>query len=168
MTTKQIGNIGEAKTLCEFVKWMIPIYTSFGDNEKSDFVIDYNKELKRVQCKTSEKIVDGKITFSLISSTLHRKNGVKHKYTKEEVDYFALYNIEADILLLIPIEKVLGQSAVSFALDYKPSRNQYESLNWQDYLFEKIMCVETLHETSNDSDIYDEDKVQTTTEEILA
>lgn len=30
------------------------------------------------------------------------------------------------------------------------------------------MCVETLHETSNDSDIYDEDKVQTTTEEILA
>ena len=39
-TTKQIGNIGEAKTLCKFVEMMVPIYVSFGDNERSDFVVD--------------------------------------------------------------------------------------------------------------------------------
>lgn len=164
MNTKQIGNIGEAKTLLKFVESCIPTYTSFGDNEKADLIIDWNGQLKRVQCKTSEKIIDGIINFSLVSSTVHRKNGTKHKYTKEEVDFFALYNMESNLLLFVPIEKLLGKTSVSFALDYKPSRNQYEALNWKDYLFEEIMCVETLHEASNDSDIYDEDKVQTTTE----
>lgn len=161
MNTKQIGNIGEAKTLLKFVENCIPIYTSFGDNERSDFIIDWNGQLKRIQCKTSEKVVKGIINFSLVSSTVHRKNGVKHKYTKEEIDFFVLYNMESDLLLFLPIEKLLGKTSVSFALEYKPSRNQYEALNWEDYLFEKIMCVETLHETSLKED---EDKVQTTTE----
>lgn len=33
------------------------------------------------------------MVFSLVSSTMHCKNGVKHIYTKDEVDYFALYNL---------------------------------------------------------------------------
>ena len=49
------------------------------------------------------KYEDGKISFSLISSTFHRKNGIKHVYTKDEIDYFSLYNIECDKLLLLPI-----------------------------------------------------------------
>lgn len=40
MNTKQIGNIGEAKALCKFVEMTIPTYTSFGDNERADIVID--------------------------------------------------------------------------------------------------------------------------------
>ena len=72
-------------------------------------IADFNGKLQRIQVKTSEKCEDGKITFSLISSTMHRKNGVKHKYTKEEVDYFALYNLDTNILLLVPIELVLGE-----------------------------------------------------------
>lgn len=108
---------------------MIPTYPSFGDNEKSDFIIDLNGELKRIQCKTSEKIVDGKIIFSLVSCTTHRKNGSKHKYTKAEVDYFALYNMESDILLFIPIEEVLNRTEISFSLEYKPYKNKYEALN---------------------------------------
>ena len=79
------------------------------------------------------------MTFSLVSSTMHRKNGVKHKYTKEEVDYFALYNIESDILLLVPIELVLGRTMVTFKLEYKESRNQFEALDWRDFEFENII-----------------------------
>jgi hypothetical protein len=40
MNTKQIGNIGEAKALGKFVEMMIPVYVSFGDNEKADLIID--------------------------------------------------------------------------------------------------------------------------------
>ena len=79
------------------------------------------------------------MTFSLVSSTMHRKNGVKHKYTKEEVDYFALYNIESDTLLLVLIELVLGRTTVTFNLEYKESRNQFKSLNWRDFEFENII-----------------------------
>lgn len=139
MNTKGIGNIGEAKALCKFVSLHIPVYQAFGDNEKSDLVAEFNGKLQKIQVKTSEKCNEGKITFSLVSSTLHRKNGVKHKYTKEEVDYFALYNLETDILILVPIELVLGRTQLSFRLQWKPSTNQFENLNWKDFEFERII-----------------------------
>lgn len=67
--------------------------------------------------------------FDLTSSTTHRQNGVKHKYTKEEIDFFAVYNMEADILLLLPIEEFEGQTQIKFALEWQPSRNQYKAHN---------------------------------------
>lgn len=139
MNTKQLGNIGEAKALCKFVSLHVPVYQAFGDNERSDLIADFNGKLQRIQVKTSEKCEEGKMTFSLVSSTMHRKNGVKHKYTKEEVDYFALYNIESDILLLVPIELVLGRTMVTFKLEYKESRNQFKALDWRDFEFENII-----------------------------
>ena len=142
MTTKQLGNIGEAKTLCKFVELQIPVYQAFGDNEKSDLVADINGNLKRIQVKTSEYCKEGKMTFSLVSSTMHRKNGVKHKYTSKEVDYFALYNLSTDILLLVPIKLLEGRTSVSFRLDYKPSQNQYKNLDWHQFTFEKILGID--------------------------
>ena len=141
MTTKQLGNIGEAKALSKFVELQVPVYQAFGDNEKSDLIADFNGKLQRIQVKTSEKCEDGKITFSLVSSTMHRKNGVKHKYTKEEVDYFALYNLATNILLLIPIELVLGRITVSFRIDGSKTHNQYNNLNWKDFEFENIIST---------------------------
>lgn len=143
MTTKQLGNIGEAKALSKFVELQVPVYQAFGDNEKSDLIADFNGRLQRIQVKTSEKCTEGKITFNLVSSTIHRKNGTIHKYTKEEVDYFALYNLESDILILVPIELVLGRTQISFRLQWKPSTNQHESLNWKDFEFESIINTDT-------------------------
>lgn len=45
MTTKQLGNIGEAKALSKFVELQVPVYQAFGDNEKSDLIADFNGRL---------------------------------------------------------------------------------------------------------------------------
>lgn len=137
MTTKQIGNIGEAMALTNFVKWGIPVYIPFGDNERADLIADFNGKLQKIQVKTSEKCENGKFNFSLISSTTHRKNGVKHIYTEDEIDFFCLYNLESDVLMLVPIQDLEGQYLVTFKYDWVPSRNQYKTLNWKDYTFEK-------------------------------
>ena len=160
MTTKQLGNIGEANTIAKFVQMQIPVYPAFGDNERSDMIADFNGKLQRIQVKTSEHCIDGNMIFSLVSSTIHRKNGTKHIYTKEEVDYFALYNLEMNILLLVPFKEIGGKTQVSFKYEYQPSRNQFKTLNWKDYTFENIVSVETVHETSQE----DKDTVQTTTQ----
>lgn len=123
MTTKQIGNVGEAIALAGFVQMQIPVYIPFGDNERADLIAEFNGKLQKIQVKTSEKCEDGKVTFSLVSSTIHRKNGVKHVYTKDEIDYFVLYNIETHMLLLVPQERVAGMKAVTFQIEWKPSRN---------------------------------------------
>ena len=103
MTTKQIGNIGEAKVLSEFVRLGIPVYLPFGDNEKADLIAEFNGKLNKIQVKSSQKIIEDKVRFSLVSSTIHRQNGVKHIYTENEIDYFALYNLERDKVYLISI-----------------------------------------------------------------
>lgn len=138
MTTKQMGNIGEAKVLSKFVEMQIPVYIPFGDNEKADLIADFNGKLQRIQVKTCEKAEDGKMIFSLVSSTEHRKQGTKHHYTSDEIDYFALYNIERDKLFLISItEENLPTTAVTIRYIKPKNNNQYKIFMENDYLFEK-------------------------------
>lgn len=142
MDTKRIGNIGEAKTLSKFVELNIPVFIPFGDNEKCDLIAEFNGKLNKIQCKTSVECKDEKIIFSLVSSTFHRKNGVKHIYNENEIDYFSLYNIKTDILLLVPIEILNGMKAISFRIPFNnKKKNQFKNLNFNDFLFEKMIII---------------------------
>ena len=67
----------------------------------------------------------------------------KHKYSADEIDYFAIYNLGADMLLLLPIEEFEGRTSVKINVPYKPSRNQFKAINWEDYTFDKIIKVES-------------------------
>lgn len=140
MTTKQIGNIGEAKVLSEFVRLGIPVYLPFGDNEKADLIAEFNGKLNKIQVKSSQKIVEDKVKFSLVSSTMHRQNGVKHIYTENEIDYFALYNLERDKVYLISInEEGLPKSEVTIRFNPPKTKNQFKTFLEEDYLIEKVL-----------------------------
>lgn len=140
MTTKQLGNIGEAKALAKFAELQIPVYIPFGDNEKADLIAEFNGKLNKIQVKTSEEWINSeKFIVDLTSSTAHRKNGVKHKYDHNEIDFFACYNLESDVLLLLPINLVEKKTTITVRYPYKDvQRNQYLQINWKDYIFEKI------------------------------
>lgn len=47
LSTKRLGNIGEAATLKKFVEREIPVYLPFGDNEDADLVVELNGQLKK-------------------------------------------------------------------------------------------------------------------------
>lgn len=149
MNTKKIGNIGEAKILCKFVEIGIPIYIPFGDNERADLIAEFNGKLNKIQVKTSIKAENGKMIFDLVSSTTHRKEGVKHIYTDNEIDYFACYNVERDKLFLIPIDQA-PNTAITIRYE-KPKNNQIKGIIFEnEYEIENVLCVETLHETPNE------------------
>lgn len=137
MNTKAMGNIGEAKFLCKCVELGIPIYSSFGDNERSDFIIDYDNKLLRIQVKTSGRSPsEGSIIFDLVSSTVHRKNGVKHKYTIDEVDYFTCYNLLKDEIYLIKNNGNMG----TITIRWLPPKNNQKNYNKAEELtIEKIL-----------------------------
>ena len=140
MTTKQIGNIGEAKVLSEFVRLGVPVYLPFGDNEKADLIAEFDGKLNRIQVKTSQKCVDDKMRFSLVSSTVHRQNGVKHIYTDNEIDYFAFYNIERDKVYLVSInEKDLPKNEVTIRVYPPQNKNQFRTFLEEDFLLEKVL-----------------------------
>ena len=145
MNSKNIGNIGEAKVLAKFVELGIPVYLPFGDNEKADLIAEFNGKLNKIQVKTSTKAEDGKIMFSLVSSTMHRKNGTKHIYTSDEIDYFACYNIARDKIFLFKVDETPN---TTITIRYETSKNnQVQGVRFEeDYLIDNILHVETLHE----------------------
>ena len=136
--SKRIGNLGEIKVISKFVEYDIPIYTPFGDCEKVDLVAEFNGKLQKIQVKTSVKAENGVMKFDLVSSTAHRKNGVRHKYTKNEIDYFACYNIARDKIFLIPIE-MAPSSAITIRFE-EPKNNQVKNIIVEDkFLIENIL-----------------------------
>lgn len=119
MNSKRVGNIGEAKALAKFVELGIPVYLPFGDNESADLIAEFNGKLNKIQCKTTSNIKDDTIIWMLRSTVVTNSNKFKvHKYTRDEVDYFALYHNTLDLLLLVPITEVEGKQSVSFTFPY--------------------------------------------------
>lgn len=57
----------------------------------------------------------------------------------QKIDYFVVYNLESDILLMLPIEEFEHRNAVTFRVPYVETHNQHKSLNYEDYLFDKII-----------------------------
>ena len=101
MTSKKIGNIGEAQALARLTELGISLYMQFGDNEPADYIIIVDGKPLKVQVKTSTTYDGDKTIFDLVSSTTHRKNGYKHKYTREEVDAFICYDMKTKNIFLI-------------------------------------------------------------------
>lgn len=151
--SKNVGNIGEAYVLARLVELGIPVYMQFGDNEAADYIIIVNNKPLKIQVKTSNTYDGNRVQFDLTSSTIHRKNGVKHKYSIKEIDLFICYDIKTKQLFVI---KNKGEMS-SFAIRYTtPNNGQTKNINFaSDY----TLCVETLHEISNS---LDKEKVQTT------
>lgn len=160
MNTKAIGNIGEAKVICKFVELGIPVYIPFGDNERADLIAEFNGKLNKIQVKTSLKAEDGKYIIDLTSSTEHRKNGVKYIYSEKDIDYFALYNITRDKVLLITVNDA-PNTAITVRYEKPKKNNQHKPWLEENLLLEKVLCVETLHDAPERLD-EGEDKVQTT------
>ncbi len=138
MNSKRIGNIGEAKVLAKFVELGIPVYIPFGDNERADLIAEFNGLLNKIQVKTATGTNNGVIEFHLTSSTEHRKNGAIHKYSKDEVDYFALYSLERDMVYLVPAPE---EPMSVICIRFEPSKNgQKNGIHMEDdFLLENIL-----------------------------
>lgn len=140
MNSKDIGNIGEAKTLCKFVELGIPVYIPFGDNNKSDLIAEFNGKLNKIQVKTAEKIEDGAVCFRTKATTRNSKSYKDSFYTKDEIDYFALYSMAVDKIFLVPIEDV-SSGFFTIRLN-KPKNNQSKGVHFMnDYLIDNIFTA---------------------------
>jgi len=87
----------------------------FGDKERYDQIWDINGKLIRVQVKTSRLNRNEKNSENL---SIHFNcksviNGKTHKYSKEEIDYFATY--WDNKVYLIPVEECSIEKTLRFS-----------------------------------------------------
>lgn len=93
--SKRIGNVGEVKTLSKFVELQIPVCISFGDCERYDMVAEFNGKLNKIQCKTCLNMEDdNSFVVNIINRSTKEGKSINRSYSKEDVDYFSIYNIE--------------------------------------------------------------------------
>ena len=142
MNSKRIGNIGEAYALAKLVEMGIPVYQQFGDNEPADYIIIVNNNVLKIQVKTSATYDGEKTQFDLTSSTMHRKNGDRHKYSIEEVDAFICYDICTKEIFLVKNNGNMTSIIIRYSL---PKNNQKEGINFHTNY---TLCIENLHKIS--------------------
>lgn len=96
LETKQKGNLTELQciTACYAAGYNVSI--PYGENSRYDFILDVDGKLLKIQVKTSRlkktiKNPKDAIIFTCKSVNVNSKGNICHRYTKEQIDYFATF-----------------------------------------------------------------------------
>ena len=117
MNTSQLGNIGESRVLTEFMKLGISCYLPYGDGNTCDLIADFNNKLNRIQIKTTASLnKNGAMEWKVTRQDGY--HGSRTTYNQKDVDYFAFYCLETDIVCLVPyIEEEFPHTTITIRLD---------------------------------------------------
>ena len=116
MNSSQLGNIGEVRVLSEFVKLGIPCYIPYGDGNTIDLIAQFNNKLNRIQVKTITSLNKaGAMEWKVTRQEGYHGNRVQ--YNVNDIDYFAFYCLETDVVCLVPFDENFPSSSLSIRLD---------------------------------------------------
>lgn len=116
MNSSQLGNIGEARVLSEFVKLGVPCYLPYGDGNTADLIAEFNGKLNRIQIKTTTSLNKaGAMEWKVTRQEGYHGNRVQ--YNTNDIDYFAFYCLETDMVCLVPFDESFPTSTLSIRLD---------------------------------------------------
>jgi len=131
MHSKAKGNIGEAAVIFDLSKRGFSVFREIGDLSKTDLITLIDNRPYKIQVKNNDSSSNnGCVTLGL------NKSGPNYrfKYTKEDVDLFALYISEIDKVVYISWKDLEDNSNIN--IRYKESLNKQKAgINWyEDYL----------------------------------
>lgn len=132
MNVNQKGNLTEIQVMMCAIKNGVTVSVPYGDCAKYDQIWDFNGHLLKVQVKTSRP-KDNRNT-SIIFNCYSVSNGKKHKYSKDDIDYFA--TIWNDKCYLIPVEECSTEKTLWFELS---PHNYSNSCMAEDYELEEVL-----------------------------
>ena len=116
MNSSQLGNIGEARVLSEFVKLGVPCYLPYGDGNTADLIAEFNGKLNRIQIKTTTSLNKaGAMEWKVTRQEGYHGNRVQ--YNANDIDCFAFYCLETDMVCLVPFDENFPTSTLSIRLD---------------------------------------------------
>lgn len=149
--TQMLGDTNELKCLLAFIQLGYTCSIPYGNSAKYDFIAEVNKKLYKIQCKSSHYVNDhgiiktDAITFSAISQTTNTKETIRHRYTCDQIDYFA--TSFDDKVYIIPVK----ECSTSKVLRFSPPNNGQTNYNKaEDYTIEKVFGIsEALLESKN-------------------
>ena len=108
--TKHIGNVTELQCITRFYELGYTVSIPYGDSSKYDMILEYQRNLYRLQCKHAKEFfgTDGALSYIKIRTSWqsgYTKNSQTHtnKYSKDDIDYFVTHY--QGVNYLIPVEE---------------------------------------------------------------
>lgn len=89
MTTKKQGKITEMKCQVELMKLGCSISVPLGDDDRYDFIVDYDGKLLKIQAKTSYETNCGSYEFSTRCVRYNSIGFYTTNYNEKQIDFFA-------------------------------------------------------------------------------
>lgn len=162
MHSKLKGNIGELSVAAELAKLGYCVFKELGDLSKIDLIAEKDGRLIRFQVKyiSSSK---GKLFLSL------KKDGPNYTfyYKESDVDIFAVFWPERNKILYVPSSVI--RTNKSFIIRVNPTKNNMQSgVHFAEEFFDLEKILRDFTPCISPSNVGDNDKVQTTKEEIPA
>ena len=129
------GQIIELKVQIELLRYGFDVSVPTYNASKYDLIADTGTELLRIQVKKSISNSQSSFTFACTTQNVKSSTGAKHKYTNEEIDYFA--TVWNDKVYLVPVDETSTQKTIQF--------------NDETYLAKNILSS---YQRLNDTDLY--------------
>jgi hypothetical protein len=121
---KQQGDTTELRFMLLNHELGYTVSKPFGDNAKYDLIVDTGKELQRVQVKSTRR-KEKSSGMDCYNCLVCSGADSKQQYSKEDIDYIAIYVIPEDAWYKIPISEVKGKT-VKLYPHRQSQRNTYE------------------------------------------
>jgi hypothetical protein len=126
--TKSIGQQSEVMLLAALVSRGYSVCIPYGDNERYDFVVDYDGVFLRMQVKTG-RVVDGVIVFNARSCGAKYNSGMHYR---GQCELFGVYVPSMNKSYILPVDEVCT-TAPSLRL-IPPKNNHKKHIRWaKDY-----------------------------------
>ena len=128
LTPNEVGEGAQGAILAEVMKYGYTVLIPFGEGRRYDMVIEKDAQFFRLQCKAG-RYENGVIRFNACSSNWFNKT--RKRYTREEIDYFAIYCEHTGKVYLVPVEDVGSDGTLRIE---PTANNQTKGVRWaKDY-----------------------------------
>ena len=135
-TSNEYGISQELLVISSLVNYG-PVSIPYGNSARYDCILDLNGHLIKIQIKSLNKLSDNDtIVVPMANTRMSADGAVRKIYTKEDVDYIAIYFNEW--VYLFPIE--VGKQSLRVRIN-KPA-NINHTQHWiEDYRIDKILDI---------------------------
>ncbi len=125
LTPNDIGERAQGVILSEVMKYGYTVNIPFGEGRRYDMVIERDAQFFRLQCKAG-RYEKGVVKFNMCS--VNWWNRTKKKYTREGIDYFAVYCEHTGKVYLVPVEDVVPD--IGYLRVEPTANNQAKGVRW--------------------------------------
>ena len=106
LTVKRKGILTEEELKLWFLQQGYSVSVPVGDDDRYDFIVDFDGKLIKMQSKTSNLTrAPGCVNFASASIKYNSSGSHRTQYTKEDIDYFCTMHPETHQVYIVPVEE---------------------------------------------------------------